>query len=112
MVQNDDSYYELFLLPNQAGFVFTHLFISIFGLTHLKIFRGRSIRSYDSDPAKLIAASEFRLFDHCPENLFFGEIKSSLSLSFSIHFHQLRIKIVDALSSKKLNFETHKSEKQ
>lgn len=104
MVQIDDPYYELFLLPNRVGFVSCHLFFAISGPTHLKIFRDRGIRSNNSDPAKWITTSIFRLF--------FGLIKSSLSLSFSDLSFQLLIKIVDALSSNKLTFETYKSEKK
>jgi len=111
MVQHDDSYHSLFLLPNQAGFVFTHLLIIIFGLSYLKIFRDRSLGSHDSGPVKLFAASKFRFFYHCPGKVFFGVIKSSLSLSCGADFYQPLINIVDVLSSKKLNFEPYKSEK-
>lgn len=110
MLQNDDSYYELFLLSNLAGFVFASLFFRVFGVSHLKIFEVRSIQSNVTNPAKLFTTTRFRSVDRDYKIVPFNLIKPNLALSISALLVQLPRKIVDVLSSKKLNVNIHKSE--
>jgi hypothetical protein len=82
MIKKYDSYYELFLFPNHAGFAFSNLFFAIFGPPRLKILKDRSIESNDFN----------------------------LSPPLSPLCLQLLINIVEVQSTKKFNIETHKSE--
>lgn len=111
MVQNDHSYDVLFLLPNKAGFALTYLFKAIFKVTNLEIYKDRNIRSNVSNPMKLFSTLRFYSFNRDYKIAPFNVIKFNLSLTITLFFIQVTEKIVDVLSSKKLNIETHKSEK-
>ncbi len=89
MLQNDDSYYELFLLPNQSGFVCGSIIYPFFGVAHLKNFEGKSIRCYGANQAKLVSSTRIYRFDLCREKIPAKFLKSPLSFSINNLLFQL-----------------------
>lgn len=105
MLQNDDSYYELFLLPNQAGFVYGSIIYSFFRVAHLKKFEGRSIKPDGANQAKLVSNARINRLDLGRENIPAKFLKSPFSFSISNLLFQLFGMNVNVLSEGKLVIE-------
>lgn len=105
MLQNDNSYYELFLLPNQAGFVYGSIIYPFSGVAHLKNFEGRSIRSDGANQAKLVSNTRIHRFDLGRESISAKFLKSPFSFSMINLLFQLFEMNINVLTEGKLVIE-------